>query len=352
MHSENRVLAIDDDSTNLAIIQEALDGKCELRTATDAQSALKIARNFRPRVVLLDIMMPHVDGYEICRLLREDPIARHCRIILVSAKTEVCDRVKGYRSGADDYLIKPFDDDELNAKVGVALSTKSVDEFATVREQVRTCGLHGQTLAIISQFRDAEDGSHLVNVRGIAHILAAQLREGPYEAQIDDEFLDNLYTASVLHDVGKVAIPDDILRQHEDRTAEECEQMKEHTIAGERILKHLARQHSKAGVYQMSADVARWHHECFDGSGYPDGLRGQVIPLAARIVKVADGFDTSLRNLGSQHSEDLISVRNNISNAAGTEFDPSIVAALLTSFDEIRDLYVDDMFVETLELTT
>jgi response regulator RpfG family c-di-GMP phosphodiesterase len=170
--------------------------------------------------------------------------------------------------------------------------------------------------------------------------------------QIDDEFLDNLYTASVLHDVGKIAIPDCILRKKEDWTPEEWEQMKEHTIAGERILKHLSRQHTKASVYKMSAAVARWHHECFDGSGYPDGLRGQVIPLAARIVKVADAYDTSLRGLGSQTSADLLSVRDGIGRASGSEFDPAIVQAFLSNFDEISDLYVDDMFVETLELTT
>src|SRR5262245_37643110 len=135
MYTENRVLAVDDDITNLAIIRESLGDKVDLCTALDGAAAIQLARDFRPRVVLLDIMMPLMDGYEVCRRIRQDPIARHCRIILVSAKTDAADRLKGYEAGADDYLTKPFIDDELEAKVHVALRTKTVDEFAIVREQ-------------------------------------------------------------------------------------------------------------------------------------------------------------------------------------------------------------------------
>jgi putative two-component system response regulator len=351
MFTENRVLAVDDDITNLAIIRESLGDKVDLRTALDGATAIQLARDFCPRVVLLDIMMPLMNGYEVCRRIREDPIARHCRIILVSAKTDVADRLKGYEVGADDYLTKPFVDDELEAKVQVALRTKTVDEFAIVREQVeRMCGLHGQSLAIISQLRDAEDGAHLVNVRGISHILAAELRRGPYETQIDDEFLDRLYVASVLHDVGKIALPDQLLHKQDDWTPDEWEQIKGHTIAGERILNHLAQQHSKANVYLMSAAVARWHHECFDGSGYPDGVQGQCIPLAARIVKVADVFDTKLRDSASADPGGAAKVLQEIMKESGSAFDPTIVDALLNIFDDVAELYADGMFVEKLEL--
>jgi putative two-component system response regulator len=352
MRTDNRVLAVDDDVTNLAIIRELLADRCDLRTVMDGNTALEVARQFRPRVVLLDIMMPGMDGYEVCRRLREDPLARHCRVILVSAKTDVNDRLQGYQAGADDYLTKPFVDDELEAKVNVALKTKSIDEFAIVSGQIeRMCGLHCQSLAVISQLRDVENGAHLVNVRGISHILAAELRQGPCAAQIDGEYLDRLYVASVLHDVGKIVVPDNILRKLSDWTEDEWRQMKEHTIAGERILNHLGQQHSNVEVYHTSAAVARWHHECFDGSGYPDGIRGQRIPLAARIVKVADVFDTTIRNLTRDDLSDLIKVRDEILEAQGSRFDPMIVEALLKTFDEITELYTDDMFAETLELT-
>jgi putative two-component system response regulator len=351
MFNENRVIAVDDDITNLAIIRETIGDRCDLRTALDGETAIQLARDFRPNVVLLDIMMPLMDGYEVCRRIRKDPIAKYCQIILVSAKTEVGDRLKGYEVGADDYLTKPFVDDELEAKVEVALKSKTLDEFVMVREQIeRMCGLHGQSLAIISQLRDAEDGAHLVNVRGISHILAAELRQGPYESQIDDEFLDRLYVASVLHDVGKIALPDHLLRKQGNLTAEEWVQLKGHTIAGERILNHLAQQHSKSSVYQLSAAVARWHHEWFNGSGYPDGLRGHRIPLAARIVRLADAFDTKLRRSADGEPCSATKVRDEIVRARGSEFDPTIVDALLATFDEIAELYADDMFVEKLEL--
>jgi putative two-component system response regulator len=293
-----------------------------------------------------------MDGYEVCRRIRQDPIAKHCRIILVSARADVADRLRGYEVGADDYLTKPFVDDELEAKVQVALRTKTVDEFAIVREQVeRMCGLHGQSLAIISQLRDAEDGTHLVNVRGISHILAAELRRGPYESQIDDEFLDRLYVASVLHDVGKIALPDHLLHKQGNWTPDEWEQVKGHTIAGERILNHLSQQHSRAHVYVMAAAVARWHHECFDGSGYPDGVQGHRIPLAARIVKVADVFDMKLRESAGEDPSFTTTVLQEVVKQSGSAFDPIIVDALLKTFDEVAELYSDEMFVEKLELT-
>jgi putative two-component system response regulator len=352
MLTENRVLAVDDDPTNLAIIRESLGDKYELRTVLDGTEAVRLAKDFRPQVVLLDIMMPNMDGYEVCRRIRSDSIARYCRIILVSAKTEVADRLAGYESGADDYLTKPFVDDELEAKVRVALNMRTVDEFTIVRDQVeRMCGLNGEALALISQLRDTEDGSHLVNVRGVSHILAAELRHGPYESQISDEFLDNLYVASILHDVGKIAVSDHILFHDGQLTLEEWKQLQEHTVAGERILKHLAKQHSKSAVYEMSAAVARWHHECFDGTGYPDGISGQRIPLAARIVSVADVFDVSLREMSRSEPADLSRVRDQIAGYQAPKFDPVIVNALQKTFDEVADLYVSEMFVETLQLS-
>ena len=158
MLTENRVMAVDDDITNLAIIREAIGERCELRTVLDGETAIQLAREFRPNVILLDIMMPLMDGYEVCRRIRKDPIAKYCQIILVSAKTEVTDRLKGYEAGADDYLTKPFVDDELEAKVHVALKSRTVDEFTIVREQVeRMCGLHGQSLAIQPNFTASID---------------------------------------------------------------------------------------------------------------------------------------------------------------------------------------------------
>jgi putative two-component system response regulator len=351
MRIDRRVLAVDDDATNLSIIHETIGDTCDLRTVTDGESALRLARDFRPNVVLLDIMMPLMDGYEVCRRIRNDPIARFCSIILVSAKSEVADRLKGYEAGANDYLTKPFIDEELEAKVQVAFNTKTFAEFSTFRNQnERMCGLHGETLAVISQLRDVEDGTHLTNVRSVSHILAGELRQGLYKSQIDDEFLDSLYVASILHDVGKIGLPDRLLRKTSELSEEEWEQMKGHTIVGQRILNHLAHQHSKAGVYEMAAAVARWHHECFDGSGYPDGIHGQCIPLAARIVKVADTFDTTLAHSEATLLESVVRVRDELVQARGCAFDPIIVDALCQTFEEIAEVYQDDMFVETLQL--
>jgi putative two-component system response regulator len=353
MPSAHRILAVDDDPTNLAIIREALEQEYDLCTASDGESAIRLARDYRPTVILLDVMMPGIDGYEVCRRIRECPLARHIRIIMVSAKTDIVDRMRGYEVGADDYMTKPFIEDELLAKIRVALRTRDLDEVKALQRQLEhMCGNHGEVLALVSQLRDSESGDHLVNIRAISHILAGQLRQSPYENQIDDNYLDNLYIASILHDVGKVGVPDHILHKCGEWTADEWSQMKDHTTIGERVLKRLAELTPKVEAYCMAAAIARWHHECFDGSGYPDGIRGLSIPLAARIVKVADVFDVSMNVHPEKAAERAAEICAEMVKSKSAEFDPVIVDTLVENVDEILDLYTCEHFAETLELTS
>jgi putative two-component system response regulator len=352
MAAKGRILVIDDNLTNLSIVEEALDESYDILTALDGPTGLQLASRFCPEVVLLDVMMPCMDGYEVCRRIKSNPLTRHSRVIMVSAKTDLNDRLVGYQAGADDYLTKPYSEEELQAKVSVALRTKTSDEFDMVKRQLeRVCGFNGEVLALVTQLRDSESGDHLVHVRGISHILAGELRTGPYELQIDDEFIDNLHYASILHDVGKTAIPDHILNRSDDLTPEEFAELKSHTLVGERILNRLAKLHLDVGLYRMAAVVARSHHESFDGSGYPDGMRGIAIPLAARIVKVADEFDRLVSRAGHAGRWDTTGAREELERRSGADFDPVIVDALCSTFDDVVDLYESRNFAETLALT-
>jgi putative two-component system response regulator len=337
MSTRNRILAVDDNPTNLAIIEETFQGRFNLRLAHDGKEALAIAPTFLPEVVLLDVMMPRPDGYEVCSQIKSDPKLSHSQVIMVSAKTDISERLRGYRCGADDYVTKPFEEEELFAKVCAALKTKSL-YWSIHREFEQLCTVTGDTLTLISHLRDAETGQHLDRMRDYSQLIAAELRNGPFAAQIDDQFLDDLYRASPLHDLGKVVIPDAILRKPGRLTKQEREHMQTHTLIGEHILHQLAKQQPEAGFFPMAAAIARSHHECFDGSGYPDGLMGGAIPLAARIVKVADVFDAMTSERVYKQSQDPLVARGEIVAAANSQFDPRVVEAMLRVFDEFLEL--------------
>lgn len=200
------------------------------------------------------------------------------------------------------------------------------------------CGATSGVLELMSHLRDTETGEHLDRIRIYSQLLAAELRQGPYGSQIDDAYLDNLYRTSPLHDLGKIAIPDAILRKPGPLTDDERAQMEQHTLIGERILNRLANQGVGRNCFDMAAEIARWHHESFDGSGYPDGLRGTAIPLAARIVKVADVFDalTSVRVYKPSYEPSV--ARDHIAIVEKEKYDPAIVNAMLSIFDEFDDV--------------
>jgi putative two-component system response regulator len=337
MPAHNRILAVDDNPMNLAVIEESLQGRFNLRLAHDGNEALGLAPTFLPDVVLLDVMMPKPDGFEVCSKMKNSPDLCHSQIIMVSARTNIEDRLRGYRAGADDYVTKPFEEEELYAKVYAAVRTREM--YGTIRHQVESfCSATGETLELMSYLRDAETGEHIARMRDYAHLLAAELREGPLAHTIDDLFLDNLYRASALHDIGKVAIPDAILRKPGPLTPSEREQMQTHTLIGEQILNRLARQQPDVSFFHMAAEVARWHHECFDGSGYPDGLIGENIPLAARIVKVADVFDALTTQRVYKPRINPLEARKQIVDDKEHAFDPIVIDAMLRIFDDLVDI--------------
>lgn len=337
MFESDRILAVDDDPLNLAIIKETFEGKFHLRTVACGEEALRIAPTFLPGVVLLDVMMPRIDGFQVCSRLKHDAALSNSQIIMVSAKNAIEDRLRGYQAGADDYVSKPFCEDELVAKVDVALRKSSANRTLQL-EFNRLCGATCDLLELVSNLRDKETGEHLDRIRDYSSLLAATLRTGVYKDQIDDLFLDNLYRASALHDIGKIAIPDAILCKPGTLTYEEREQIKQHTILGEQILDCIGRQNWEPNLFKMAAEIARWHHERFDGTGYPDELCGEEIPLAARIVKVVDVFDALSTRRVYKPAYPYQQVRELMIRGKGTEFDPAIVDALIENFDELIEI--------------
>lgn len=356
---KKKVLIVDDDEINAAILQKLLADEYELEVAYSGEDCLQKMQDFAPGLVLLDIMMAGIDGYETCRRIKSSAGSDTTQVVLVSAKASTQERLKGYAVGADDYVVKPFDHDEMLAKVRIqfrlrgalaslaqanaALQNHSNQLERLVKERtaqiVATRDVTVFALAKLAESRDPETGEHLERIRAYCHILAAQLaRQGPYADQINDKFLDDLYRSSPLHDVGKVGIPDVILLKPDRLNTSEFEIMKRHTLIGARALETTAAHQDSGGFLNMAVDIARCHHERFDGSGYPDGIKGVEISLPARITALADVYDalTSLRVYKFAFDPQI--ARMMIEQDTATHFDPVIVQAFIERYDDFLEV--------------
>jgi putative two-component system response regulator len=284
------------------------------------------------------MMMPGIDGIETCKRLSVMSEMEHSRIIILSARNEIMMRMSAYDAGAVDYISKPFHGEEVLTKVRTwmkTLQTREVNKIWCDLEEARD-GI-GRTLTSLVELRDTETGEHLFRMRWYSQVLAEQLSvSGPYQNVIDSRFLKQLYRASPLHDIGKIAVDDAILRKPGWLTPEEYEEIKKHTIAGHAILELAAQNLPYADYLPMATKIARHHHERFDGSGYPDGLREDEIPLSARVVSVADVFDAITSDRVYRKAMSLDQAVGLIRKGAGKMFDPAIVEAFHARLDDIK----------------
>jgi putative two-component system response regulator len=340
-----KILVVDDCPTNVEILMELLREEYEVVTAQSGEACLDMVRTESPDLVLLDIMMPGLDGYEICRRIKNSPMGPFTQVILISGRATAHERIGGYRAGADDYVIKPFNHDELLAKVRIQFRLREslmnlwqanarIQEFnlslehlvqQRMNEILATRDVAIFALAKLAESRDPETGEHINRMRHYSLTLAQQLRRtSPYAERIDEQFPQDLFRSSPLHDIGKVGIPDAILLKPTKLTWEEFEVMKTHTTIGANALREAAR-HGQCGSFlEMAIDVARHHHERFDGMGYPDGLSEEEIPLCARIVSLADVFDAmTTRRIYKSACDPEVATRI-IEESSGTHFDPVI----------------------------
>jgi len=320
------LLVVDDESTNLQLMRRLLDQDYRLLFAKDGPRALELAKVERPDLILLDVMMPGMNGHEACRHLKGDPATAAIPVIYVTALTEAEDEVEGFETGAVDYINKPVSAAILRARVRTHLSLVHLDELRQSRLELV------QRLGRAAEYKDTETGYHVVRMSHYAAVIARAI--GQSEAWVED-----LLAAAPMHDIGKIGIPDHILSKPGKLTPEEWEVMKRHPAIGAAIIgEHMDK------MLAMARSAALTHHEKWDGSGYPAGLAGEAIPLEGRVVAVADVFDalTSVRPYKrpwtNEEAADLIK------SEAGRHFDPKIVEAFLRSLPEIlavQQRYVD-----------
>jgi len=336
------ILIVDDTAANLQLLSGMLKGQgYRTRLARSGAAALRAAESQSPDLILLDIMMPEMDGYEVCRRLKADEHLSGIPVIFLSALGETEDKVEAFAAGGADYVTKPFQFDEVRARVETHLGRRRLQieverynrELQTlVQEQVKEIADSQMAtifaLAKLAESRDDETGRHLEHVQILCGLLADKMRGRAVHAEmVDGAFIDNIIHASPLHDIGKVAIRDDILLKPGKLTVEEFEIMKTHTVLGAATLQAVMKEYPHNTFVEMGILIARSHHERWDGTGYPDGLAGEAIPLCARIMSVADVYD-ALRSprcykAAVPHQKSC----NIILKNSGTQFDPKVIEA-------------------------
>jgi putative two-component system response regulator len=309
------VLVVDDHPLNLELIEGCLaDVDCRVITATDGIEALELVKKDRPDLVLLDVMMPRMDGYEVCQRLKDSPEGKLLPVVMVTALGQIADRVRGLEVGADDFIVKPIERVELVARVRSLLRVKQL--YDRLDDAQRTIF----SLARAVEAKDSALESHTervgMNARRLGEVLA-----------LSDDTLDDLLWGGVIHDIGKIGIPDSILLKPGPLTVEEFEIMKQHVFTGEEIARPLRSAHDLL-------PIIRHHHERIDGTGYPDGLSGENIPLVARIVAICDAFDAMISDRpyrkGLTHADALAT----LTAGAGTQWDAKLVPLFMALVSE------------------
>ena len=316
-----RLLLVDDEPTNLQVLRHVLQADYRLLFATDGARALQVAREQQPQLILLDIMMPGMDGYAVCRALKADPATAGIPVIFVTALNDSQDETAGFDVGAVDYITKPVSPPVVRARVRTHLSLVRMDELRETRLQIV------QRLGRAAEYKDNETGLHVIRMSHFSQLLA--LAAGCSPAWAED-----LLNAAPMHDVGKIGIPDAVLRKPGPLDADEWATMRRHPEIGAEIIGE-----HPSGVLQLAREIALAHHEKWDGSGYPRGLAGEAIPLSARIVAIADVFDALTTRRPYKEPWPVQEAMNHIAAQAGKHFDPALVALfapLLPQLLEIR----------------
>ncbi len=341
-----RILLVDDNTTNLQLLHETLDGLgYRLLIAKNGKTALAIAQKANPSLILLDIMMPEMNGYEVCRRLKAAENTAQIPVIFITALADEDDEAKGLELGAVDYITKPFNPELVRARVRIHLELKRYRDHLEqlVKERTRKLALTQavtiESLATLAEYRDPETGGHIKRTQNYVKVLAKRLKDHPrFRDELDDEVIELLYMSAPLHDVGKIAVPDHILQKAGKLTDEEFEEMKKHTNYGHDALWISEQKLGEVSFLRYAREIAFTHQEKWDGSGYPAGLRGDEIPISGRLMALADVYDAliSRRVYKPPFShEEAVKI---IVEGRGKHFDSDIVDAFVELGKTFRNI--------------
>jgi cyclic di-GMP phosphodiesterase len=361
---DRRVLIVDDEDKNLRLIGAIIKNHgYPFETAKNGREAVEKTRTFEPEIVLLDIMMPDMDGFQVCRRIKDDPLTRNIPVVMITALDGRDSRIRGLEAGASDFLTKPIDSSELMVRVKNLLRVKEFEDFLQNHNDALETEVARRTsqlklalqelsksqdelkkgyldtihrLTIVTEHKDDETSKHIKRVGQYCAHIARALGWTPERVEI-------IQYAAPMHDIGKIGIPADILLKPANFTPEEYALMKTHTTIGARILSG-----SRSEFLQMAERVALTHHERWDGSGYPRGLSGEDIPLEGRIMGIVDQYDSLRSRRPYKPAYDYVKAFRIITEGDALtrpdHFDPRLLALFKDThktFEEIFDSYND-----------
>ena len=355
-----RILVVDDTPDNLMLLHAMLRDLYTVKVANNGERALLLAsQQPQPDLILLDLMMPGIDGYQVCQQLKQNPETAHIPIIFLTAKSEDSDEELGLSLGAVDYIAKPIKAPIVLARVKTHLQLKAAASFlkdrnAYLEEEVRRRTLEVQAIqdvtilvmASLAETRDSDTGNHIRRTQHYVRALACELSKQPhYQHELNERTIDLLYKSAPLHDIGKVGIPDKILLKPGRFEEHEMLIMKSHPVLGRNAIAQAEKQLGmEVDFLRLAKEIAYSHQEKWDGSGYPEGLKGKEIPLSARLMALADVYDALISKRVYKPSLSHEEASRIILAGRGSHFDPEVVDAFVTladTFQEIAQTFED-----------
>lgn len=357
LQEKQTVLIVDDTPDNISLLAALLKGKYKIKIATNGLKALQIAAQTPyPDLILLDVMMPELDGHETCRRLKSNPDTAQIPVIFLTAKSQVEDEEMGLNLGAVDYIAKPISPPIVFARVATQLNLKNAQQLLKDQQKHMALMVHERTreavqmqeaavltLASIVESRNHESVQHVRRIQSFVAALARKLREKSSYASMDEAQIELLYQAAALHDLGMMAVPENILRKPGKLDADEFTQVKLHTRHGRDAIRAVEQQfgqdipHLPQFLHYVS-DIAYSHHEKWDGSGYPDSLAGLQIPLAARMTTIADVYDALISKRIYKPAYSHSQAIEILQAGRGTHFDPELLDAFCEIEGEIQEI--------------
>ncbi|MBS3995028.1 MAG: response regulator [Alkaliphilus sp.] len=352
---KKKILIVDDSPESIEVLGNALPKNYMRQIALNGDRALKLlaASEELPDLILLDVIMPEMDGYEFCKELKKDDKLKNIPVIFLSSLSNTNDKIMAFQNGAVDYIQKPFEIEEVQARVKTHLRlydlqvelenqnkylNELVEKKAKEISEFQMATIYA--LAKLAESRDDSTGKHLERVQVFCKLLVEKLSiDNKYKNEINPEFVENIQKASPLHDIGKVGIEDAIMLKPGKLTAEEFERMKQHTVIGSNTLKEVNKKHPDNYFIKMGIEIAQSHHEKWDGSGYPEGLIAEEIPLSARIMALVDVYDALRSKRVYKETYSHEKACDIIIQGRGKQFDPLIVDVFLESEQEFEKVY-------------
>ncbi|BBP45223.1 two-component system response regulator [Thiosulfatimonas sediminis] len=344
------ILCVDDEPLNLKLLVELLSERFDTRIATNGQKALELAIQQKPDLILLDVMMPVMDGFETCRRIRETHDKQDLPILFITAKNQPEDEEFALKIGGNDFITKPIKPGVLQARIDTQLKLKYAQEkiirrAETLEQEVNQRlseinHLQDSTIYVmtsLAEFRDECTGNHIRRTQFYVEALSKALAKNPeFTSRLNDETIEVITKSAPLHDIGKIATPDDILLKPGKLTSEEFAIMQTHSERGYKILQEAANSMGEKGLFlQTAQDIAFYHHEKWNGSGYPNGIAGEKIPLAARIMAIADVYDalTSARPYKRAFTqEEAFEIMH---EGSGSHFQPILLETFFTLKEQL-----------------